>query len=186
MPFFTGKGDDGSSRIFGSPQRITKSDPRFTALGMVDELTSLLGVCRALVVQKEDNDVASWLRRIQEHLFIIQAEIGAIDEKNLSIKPLSQDATRELEEIIADITPVIGTLNAFVIPGGDLLSSILDYARTIARRTERQVVVWREASNQPINQNIFAYLNRLSGTLFALARYVKKKHNISEEHPTYQ
>ena len=67
-----------------------------------------------------------------------------------------------------------------------ILSSFLDYARAIARRTERQVIAFKEKDSNAVSLQILSYLNRLSSTLFILARYAQKKHNIPEEHPKYE
>ncbi|KKS23555.1 MAG: hypothetical protein UU83_C0047G0001, partial [Candidatus Jorgensenbacteria bacterium GW2011_GWF2_41_8] len=43
MRFYTGQGDNGQTALFGSGDRIPKTDPRFEALGALDELNSYLG-----------------------------------------------------------------------------------------------------------------------------------------------
>src|SRR3990167_9770757 len=43
---YTGRGDDGTSSLFGQPERLPKTAAIFSALGALDELNSWLGVCK--------------------------------------------------------------------------------------------------------------------------------------------
>ena len=51
-------------------------------------------------------------------------------------------------------------------------SAALDFARTVCRRAERGVCALQEASDLK-NPEILVYLNRLSDTLWLLARWVE-------------
>ena len=74
---YTRKGDSGTSGLFGAKKRCNKNSPIFEALGELDELNSLLGVCRAFSVENNWSvNVSYEIRNIQECLFIIQAEIA--------------------------------------------------------------------------------------------------------------
>ena len=86
MPLFTGKGDQGDSQFFGHAARTKKSDCQFEALGAVDEVNSLIGVCRAVANRVGREDIGRSLRRIQDHLFIIQAELAVKDLAALTIR----------------------------------------------------------------------------------------------------
>ena len=44
---YTRKGDDGRSGLFGTTERFPKNSLVYEALGALDELNSLLGVCKA-------------------------------------------------------------------------------------------------------------------------------------------
>ena len=69
----TGRGDKGETGL-RQGQRVSKTDVRPEALGVVDELNALLGVVRA---EAGDRALQSRLFRIQNHLFIAGAEIAA-------------------------------------------------------------------------------------------------------------
>jgi cob(I)alamin adenosyltransferase len=176
MKFYSGKGDDGTSSILGFPHRLLKTDVRFKALGAVDELNSYLGVCHSLT---KDERIINALKIVQQNLFIIQAEIGSW--KADAIKPLDEEKIKELEKITDEFGDDIGEIRKFVIPGGNFISAHLDYARTLARKAERELV----ALKHEISDNSISYLNRLSSFLFVLARWINKKEGIEESHPRY-
>ena len=67
---------------------------------------------------------------------------------------------------------------SFILPGGNLLASILHLSRTISRRAETHVVALLQ--NEEINKNAGIYLNRVSDLMFILARIVNHRKNISD------
>ncbi|HEX8994139.1 MAG TPA: cob(I)yrinic acid a,c-diamide adenosyltransferase, partial [Candidatus Paceibacterota bacterium] len=153
---YTGKGDNGTSGLFGACERFSKDDPVFEALGMIDELNSLLGVCFA----KAGGDVADALRRVQEDLFVVQAQLAGADKKIEIVR------VERLEKEIAEIETALTPPTSFVIAGATELSALLDYARAVARRAERSVV---RAHSSAATPELLKYLNRLSSLLYALA-----------------
>ena len=58
------------------------------------------------------------------------------------------------------------------MPGGSKASAFLHLARTIARRTERDLFNLNEETE--INDEILKYINRLSDFLFVAARFENK------------
>jgi cob(I)alamin adenosyltransferase len=58
---------------------------------------------------------------------------------------------------------------AFVVPGATPASAAIDLARSTVRRAERRTIELREAGRE-VNPEVARYLNRLSDTLFVLAR----------------
>jgi cob(I)alamin adenosyltransferase len=178
--FYTRKGDSGTSGLFGDDTRYHKGDPIFQALGTVDELNSLLGVCYAKaerLVVCDGISVSSILRQLQEDLFIIQAELAG------SGKSLTPAHVLHIEANMAEIEIHIENPKAFVISGSDETSAFLDYARTVARRAEREVLAVPEPNTVSLDTKI--YLNRLSSVLYVLARYVATKANGKEQNPSY-
>src|SRR5436190_23411160 len=83
--FYTGKGDKGTTRVFGCDERISKASELPEALGALDELNSFIGLCKVKAKQVQDSGVTTGretestsaiLRDVQETLFIIQAEVA--------------------------------------------------------------------------------------------------------------
>ena len=186
--FFTGKGDGGKSFIGG--KKISKTNPLFELLGSLDELDSWLGLTKVeaeKVFSKKRGkiDVARALENFQNSLFIIQAVVSAIvfrtDKRE---KELSRSKVRELEQIIRQVDRVVPAINKFIIPGGSELPARLDFARTLARRAEREAVKCH--LRHKISLEILKFLNRLSSALFALARYSNRALGIQEKHPSYK
>ncbi len=70
---YTRLGDGGETHL-GDMSRVAKTDPRIAAYGTVDELNAQLGV--TLTVAGLDAGHADWLRRIQNDLFDVGADIA--------------------------------------------------------------------------------------------------------------
>jgi len=178
--FYTGKGDDGTSGIFGDTARCNKDEPIFHALGTVDEVNSLLGVCYAQARSRATVNAISVpdiLRSIQEDLFILQAELSGAD------KHIEPEQTARLEKVMSELETHIENPNAFIISGSDELSAYLDFARTVARRAERAILhVHKE---QEVGEPARIYLNRLSSVLYVLARYAAVQADVKEQNPSY-
>lgn len=175
---YTRKGDKGESGLFGTKNRFPKNSPVFEALGTVDELNSLLGVCRAYPDKGQNaTNIGREILKVQEDLFIIQAELAGAD------KTITQNNVDDLELLIERLENKIKDPTAFIIPGATEFSALCDYARTVSRRAERTVI-----SAQPthrVSASTLAYLNRLSSYLYALARYAASIEETPEPSPQY-
>jgi cob(I)alamin adenosyltransferase len=185
---FTGKGDGGTTRVFGCDDRISKASPLPEALGALDELNSFVGLCKVRAKQVQDSGVvvsgatlhtSEILRDVQETLFIIQAEVAGAP------KSVGKEKVDETDAIVHAIEQELPPITTFSIPGGTELSALLDVARAISRRTERRLVAATE-SGRALGEHTKAYANRLSSLLFALARLANHKSGISEEAPSYK
>jgi cob(I)alamin adenosyltransferase len=173
---YTGKGDDGKTGLYHCDQRLSKSSQVAEALGSLDEINSLLGWCKL----KSPEEIALQLTTVQDNLFSIQAEVAGA-EKFVT----SSDVT-DLESWIAKIEKGLPEIKTFIIAGGSELSAMFDFARTIARRTERRVVAVSEAKEVALKPETLSYLNRLSSFLYALAREANKEAGVEEERPAYK
>lgn len=178
---YTRKGDEGNTSAFGCCQRFSKNSALAEALGSVDEINSLLGICKVKAADfnfKINGLAASEIiEKIQENLFIIQANIAGADKK------ISQENIKFLEEITDAIEKKLPPIKSFFISGGAELAALLDYSRSVSRRAERRVVGL--AGTKKIADGILAYLNRLSSLLYALTRFVNFKLKIKEQSPKY-
>lgn len=197
MPLFTGKGDNGTTTLFGKKDRIKKDSPEFTALGTMDELNSFTGYIRSntmvMVIRGvpvgmyntdvvEENDerysffIANILFQIQEDLFVAQAQIAGADKK------ITEIHVKNLEKMITALERGFPAPTSFIIPGGYPVAAMCDVARTIARRTERAVIA---GFGDVVDDNFKAYFNRLSTVFYALARFINARAGAKEEAPTY-
>jgi cob(I)alamin adenosyltransferase len=181
---YTGFGDNGTTTLFDCKQgRISKSSILVEALGSVDELNAYLGIIK--VYSDIDKVIlkkvlySEIIEEIQQKLFIIQAELGgsnmSVDKKELV----------KIENIINQIGKVLPQITSFTISGGSILSSGLDFARTLSRKTERRVISVSDEGSRIVSPVTISYLNRLSSVLFALSRYANYIHSIPESHPKY-
>jgi len=148
---YTRGGDKGETSL-GDGSRVSKLDPRVTALGDVDELNSLMGW-------------AGGLDRIQNELFDLGADLSVPYEAGDDRLRITDDAIGRLEEEIDAANKALPELRSFVLPGGSERASRLFLARAVCRRAERAVLAVSDRS--PLAA---VYLNRLSDLLFVLAR----------------
>ena len=175
MKIYTKSGDQGETSLLGG-QRVPKDALRIEAYGTVDELNSALGIARA---QKPSAEVDQILGLIQSDLFILGADLAASGEKRSSaVQPLGRGPVERLEQTIDALDARLSPLTTFIIPGGSPLAAQLHLARTICRRAERHVV--RLSKSEKVDPLCTMYLNRLSDTLFVVARYANHVEGVRE------
>ena len=162
---YTRTGDGGSAGLVDG-SRVSKSSPRMTAIGEVDEANAAIGVAIAALDEGEDADR---LRRIQNELFDLGADIATPGEVDGALRIVSTQVER-LERDIDAMNAALDPLTSFILPSGSAAVSALHLARTVARRAERMAVALHE--REPLNPQLLAYLNRLSDHLFVAARFV--------------
>lgn len=175
--YYTGKGDNGTTTLYNCRQRLSKKNHIFVALGLIDELNCWLGFCSTQTTKEKpvelQKDFSYVLQRIQEHLFIIQAQLAGAQKK------ITAETITELENSINIYGQRLKKQIGFSIPGGSELSALLDIGRAKTRTVERAVL------NIKSSAYIIQYLNRLSSLLFVLARRVNDIKKIKEQHPRY-
>ena len=180
---YTRKGDKGDTYFFESKDRFSKSGDRAEALGALDEINSLLGICKAEArktdIQIEGRTLPHILEQVQQDLFIIQAALAGAD------KQITQEKVDFLEKIVDWIEKELPPITTFFLSGGTELSALLDYTRAVSRTVERRVIKYLETGKIEVKPEIPSYLNRLSSLLYALVRYVNLKSNIQEIPPSY-
>lgn len=164
--FFTRRGDDGNTDLIGGGRR-SKDDLRISALGDVDEATSSIGLARALAQQ---GDTKAALLHVQKDLYLLMADLATVEGKMAGQQRLTDEATQQLEAIIAEFDPRVSIPKEFVASGDTVSGAAIDVARAVVRRAERTVTYLYHADDGA-NQTMLAYLNRLSSLLFGLARY---------------
>jgi cob(I)alamin adenosyltransferase len=169
---YTRGGDTGVTSL-GDGARVPKSSLRIEAYGTVDELGALLGVARTLELP---DGVDAWLGRIQNDLFDLGADLAvpeqpradSASERERTRLRIEQEQVAWLEQRCDEVNDQLEPLRSFVLSGGTPAAAQLHFARTVARRAERQIV--RLAELEPVNAQVTAYINRLSDLLFILAR----------------
>ncbi len=166
---YTRTGDDGSSGL-GNGERRAKDDPRFAAIGSVDETNAAVGVARLHAVAYPDLDLM--LGAIQNDLFDLGADLATPEtEEPPAYEPLRILASQveRVEKEIDYLNRGLAPLTSFVLPGGTPAAAHLHVARTVCRRAERDAVSL--ASVERINPDAVRYLNRLSDFLFVASRW---------------
>ena len=162
-PFYTQKGDEGSTGLLGEG-RVPKFDLRIEALGSLDEATASLGLVRASATTPE---IAPLIVTIQRDLYKLMAEVGATPENAAKFRAIDESRVQWIETQIDLITSEVDMPHEFILPGEIPSSAAMGLARTIIRRAERRVVELYHAGGLE-NLFLLAYLNRLSSLCFAL------------------
>lgn len=180
MKIYTRGGDTGDTVLIGGV-RVRKDDPRVAAYGAVDELNSAIGL--ALALDAGVHLDASRLGAVQEDLFTVGARLAAADPDHAmsrgTIPELDGGRVAALERWIDELDKALATLDAFVLPGGSPAGAQLHVARTVCRRAECHVAGLLD--EQPgLADVILPYLNRLSDTLFTLARRANTDAGLAE------
>ncbi len=162
VKLYTKRGDDGTTDLFGG-MRVPKDDLRIAAIGDVDETNAAIGVAIAAF---HDVETVALLRDVQADLFSMGAELAAPNVK--AGATLDASRIKRLEDWIDASDGEVPPLKRFILPGGTEAAAALHLARVVCRRAERTAVAL--ARENPVNQFVGVYLNRLSDLLFALAR----------------
>jgi len=202
MKIYTRTGDAGETGLFGGP-RVPKDHDRIEAYGTVDELNSIIGLARAVLAEARTsarfnsqqtgeaardqtlspaealNELDDWLRRIQNELFDLGADLATPVEAKATISRMSAEAVTRLEEEIDDLEAALNPLKTFILPGGSTVASHLHVARAVCRRAERRTISL--AATESINNTCTVYLNRLSDALFVAGRWI----NAALDHPDH-
>ncbi len=166
---YTKTGDDGTTGL-GDMSRVAKTAPRLAAYADVDETNAAVGV--AVVLGELPHEVAAVLRRVQNDLFDVGADLCTPVTPDPAYPPLRvTDAYVErLEQACDEFNAGLPKLDSFILPGGTSGASLLHVARTVARRAERSVWALLESDPEHTNRTPALYLNRLSDLLFILSR----------------
>lgn len=169
MSIATKKGDRGRTGLIGG-ERVSKADLRVEAYGTIDELTSLMGLARAIC---DDEEVRELTKSLQRELFVVSGAVA---------NPSSDEAapgTYVTEEMVESLTAHVnriekmeGILSDWSLPGEHAAAAAYDVARTVCRRAERAVVRLAE-TGEKVDEQVVPYLNRLSDLLWLLGRLLE-------------
>lgn len=163
----TRTGDDGTTSL-ADQARMPKTTARIEAIGAVDELNAHVGVAAEGV----DEALAATLQAIQQELFDLGADLATVETPPAG-RRIGPAAVERLEAVTAEAMLNAEALDSFVLPGGG--SGRLHVARTVCRRAERRVLAIDQDTGDAAR-----YLNRLSDTLFVLARSVSTEEHVWE------
>ncbi|MBL8299768.1 MAG: cob(I)yrinic acid a,c-diamide adenosyltransferase [Rhodanobacteraceae bacterium] len=161
---YTRTGDDGTTGL-GDGTRVRKDSARVNAYGTVDELNSVIGM---LLAQEIGEDIREPLTQIQHDLFDLGGELCIPGMAMV----FDEDITR-LESVLDGFNDDLPPLKDFILPGGGMAAATCHLARTVCRRSEREVITL--AQHESVRSEVTRYLNRLSDLLFVLARVLARR-----------
>ncbi len=172
MKVYTKTGDKGTTALFGGT-RVPKHHIRIESYGTVDELNSYIGLIRDQEIDLRSKEI---LIHIQNKLFTVGAILATDPEKQvlksgkerLNIPKINEDEIKLLETEMDAMDANLPPMTHFVLPGGHTTVSYCHIARCVCRRAERLATLLHE--QEPTDEHVLMYLNRLSDYLFVLAR----------------
>ncbi len=173
---YTRTGDTGTTGLTTGPRR-PKHDLRVAAYGTVDETNACIGLAR-LHAAAEDAEIEAMLGRISNDLFDLGADLSTPEtDKPLAFEPLRivQAQVDRLEAEIDRMNENLAPLRSFVLPGGTPAATHLHLARTVSRRTERQMTELAATEGEAVSGPALKYINRLSDLLFVASRFLNAK-----------
>lgn len=168
---YTRGGDSGTSSLFNNA-RCAKDSVVFQALGNLDELNCVLGLCR----QHALRGLGPVLYELQCTLFEIGSHVATprdstTSEELRAMTAFADGAARVsgLEALIDELDARVPALKAFILPAGGAGTTALHLARATCRRTERSLVPLLQEG--ACEEQVYRFINRLSDLLFAMARF---------------
>lgn len=178
MQLYTKRGDFGNTNLIGG-RTVRKDDKRVVAYGTLDELNAIVGYAISQCTAEEES-IQNELVQLQHLLFDCGTDLA--DAKGKLPRKISEAEIKGLEQRIDDYANEAPAIESFILPGGDPLAALLQVARTVTRRAEREIVSLQ--NEQEINQAVSVFINRLSDYFFALARVINHRKGVSE--PIYE
>jgi cob(I)alamin adenosyltransferase len=168
MPkIFTKTGDKGETGRFDGT-RVPKNDPLIEVNGTIDECNSLIGLARSYI---DDAQLDEVLKAFQSQLIVAGSEVTNV-KHDARLPVITEQDITAMETLIDGIEEKLEPLRNFILPAGGRASAHLHLARTASRKVERRLVALSETVR--VNPVLLAYFNRLSDTLFVLARHAAR------------
>ena len=182
MKIYTKTGDNGTTALFGGT-RVPKHHIRIESYGTIDELNSWLGLIRD---QKIDSHSKKIVALVQDKLFTVGAILATDPEKailkngreRLNIPKIDASDIELLEKEMDAMDAKLPQMTHFILPGGHTTVSYCHIARTVCRRAERMASLLNE--NEPFDERVLMFMNRLSDYLFVLARKLSSDLEVKE------
>lgn len=182
LKIYTKTGDKGQTGLLGGT-RVPKHHIRIEAYGTIDELNSWIGLLRDSISNHQpianSHQLIEILVETQDRLFTIGSSLASDPQKSkVKIPHLTEDDIILFEKEMDAMDAMLPPMKSFVLPGGHELVSKCHIARCVCRRAERRVN--HLAENEPVDELVIKYLNRLSDYLFMLSRKLAHDLNAPE------
>lgn len=172
---YTKGGDQGETSLIGG-KRVPKYHARIEAYGSVDELMAHTSLLRDML---EDEQLRSDLLRILDTEMATASLLAADSEDgDVALPVIGKEEIAFLEERIDLMDASLEPLTSFIVPGGHQAVSQAHVARTVCRRTERNIL--RLAGEAHVNDHILMYYNRLSDYFFVISRKIASLLGLSQ------
>ena len=147
-------------------------------MGEIDTLNSQLGLLLAELDEVKGQwpgltEVIEVLQPCQHRLFDLGGELAMPEYQALDAGEIAR-----LEDAIDRWNEEVGPLENFILPGGSRLIAQAHLCRSAARAAERRCQTLN--GEEPLRNELLAYLNRLSDLLFVAARLIARRQHVAE------
>lgn len=166
----TRTGDAGeTSLLYG--KRVPKTHPQIECAGQFDELSSALGMARALASDAWRRDQ---LLAAQKDLINLMGEV-AVPESELDrwqrspLPKVDEGSLARLDAAVALLESKEIRFDGWALPGANPQAAALDFARSVCRRAERSLLALPQSGRNP-RPVLGRFVNRLSDLLWLMAR----------------
>ena len=167
MNIYTKAGDKGKTSLYDGV-KVSKDDIRVESYGTIDELGSFLGLAKNYV---ENETMYNEIQEIQNKLFTVATNLATEDHSKVAHYIVEEDIKR-LEDLVDFYMGALNNPTGFIVNGSNTKSAYIHVARTVCRRAERNII--KLASNVEVDPLVIKYVNRLSDTLYAMARFLEE------------
>ncbi len=166
MKIYTKSGDKGTTSLVGGT-RVSKTNPRLSAYGTLDELTAHIGVLHATPASTPAiKEQLEWiLSRVMDCSAILASEDATIAK----LPQITTKHPQRLEGWIDAHLDGLPQLKYFTLPLGASGGAQAHVCRTVCRRAEREMIAVAEAGME-VPEDVLRFINRLSDYLYALSR----------------
>ena len=184
----TKRGDDGESTTM-SGDRYPKSHPIFRACGEIDSVRAHTAALRLQVLESGRADA----QEMGEHLlwllhvyFLMGSQCNDPQNKHPEYRnrELSAAQIEKLEGWQAELESKTPLDKEFIVGASNTLAAQTDILCTEVRRMERSIVELKEAVPGFEAELMLRFVNRLSDTLFVLARYLEDGKHLPVDYKT--
>ncbi len=165
LKLYTKRGDNGYTSLYDK-RNISKDNLNIHVVGAIDELSAHIGLLCVYV--STNKTITKCLREIQSDLLNIGSCIATLLKEPKT--PLVKERVAVLERDIDSYENSNPKLTEFILPGIQLADAQTHVCRTVCRRLERHLISLNLSTK--IDNNILAYINRLSDYFFALSRHL--------------
>jgi cob(I)alamin adenosyltransferase len=172
----TRTGDRGTTGLLHG-QRVPKDHPQIEAVGAFDELNVEVGAAR---LASRDEATRAVLLGVQGTLIALIGELACAEadaESHAQSKfaRLSEGDLATLDALLASLEAKGLKFDGWATPGANAASLAFERARVAARRAERSLAAL-PSSGRNVRPLLQQWTNRLSDTLWLLAREAESAH----------
>ena len=130
----------------------------------------ILGLLASYDIPQADREALQW---IQNRLFDLGCQLATEEDSKWRPRAITAEDVARLETLIDQVDTTLPRHNRFILPGGTAAAAQAQVARTVARRSERDMLRLDSAlGGEKIASEALRFINRLSDYLFVMARHL--------------